>query len=329
MPKMRDAIQVDAIPALDEQLRRVRQLVVRRDVSLRALSHWRIGGYADLVVEPQSEPALTEALAIIASVEVPMLLVGSATNLLFDDLGFRGVVVRIGPALSDFRIEDGRVYAQAGIWTPHFARKVGIAGLSGAEHVIGIPGTLGGLIAMNGGSLRKNIGENLIRVHCLDREGRSVTLMQKDCGFSYRHSAILERRMVVVAAEFAFVPREAKMIRRDMIAIMEARRKKFPRHFPNCGSVFLSDSSMYASNGPPGKVIEQAGLCGLRIGDAQVAANHGNFIVNRGAADSRDVLALIRKVRTEVQHRTGYWLECEVRYISPTGADMPAHLASI
>ena len=300
-------------------------LKVQRDLPLRGLSRWRIGGPADLAVEPQSEPALTEALQCIAAAKVPCIVIGGATNLLFDDLGLRGVVVRIGPALSGLSIEGTQVCAQAGIWTPAFARRVGCAGLSGAEHAIGIPGTLGGLIAMNGGSLRKGIGDNLVRARCLDKSGNTLILTRSDCQFAYRTSTVLARELIIVSAEFEFSSRSPAEARHEMINIMAARRKKFPRHLPNCGSVFLSDPAMYETVGPPGKAIEEAGLRGKRIGDAQIANNHGNFIVNLGSAGSKDVLSLIGIIRQKIYERSGFWMNCEVRYVSPYGEVGQAH----
>ncbi|HSI50559.1 MAG TPA: UDP-N-acetylmuramate dehydrogenase [Ideonella sp.] len=303
------------------------ELRLRQQVPLRSLSRWQIGGPARVVVEPLSVAATAQALRLIKAHGVPLLVIGDGSNLLFDDEGFDGVVLHIGRAMSSMRIEGRRVVAQAGIWTPIFARRVGCAGLSGAEHAVGIPGTLGGLVVMNGGSLRKGIGENLVSVTCLDHDGETRVLSHDECGFAYRTSVLQTRELIVVEAEFEFIPGEAREIRREMIKIMAARRKKFPLRLPNCGSVFLSNPAMYDTVGPPGKAIEEAGLRGTRIGDAQIAPEHGNFIVNLGAARSADVLALIGLVRKAVYERTRFWLDCEVRHVSGAGVLKPAHEA--
>jgi UDP-N-acetylmuramate dehydrogenase len=114
-----------------------------------------------------------------------------------------------------------------------------------------------------------------------------------------------------------------------MLDDLRERRRKFPRKEPNCGSVFLSTSEMHASVGPPGKVIEDAGLKGTRIGNAEVSSQHANFIVNRNGATSNDVLSLIAHIRQVVNERIGFELCCEVRYVSPAGKIMPAHRAII
>ncbi len=295
---------------------------------MRDLGRWKIGGPADFVIEPTNEEALASALRAISTAKAPLLIIGDGSNLLFDDLGFRGAVVHITRSMAAVRIDGTTVTAQAGIWVPSFARHVGRAGLSGAEHIVGIPGTLGGLVVMNGGSQRKGIGDNLLQAVCLDMDGNRRVLSRDDCAFAYRTSALQNLPLVVVEATFRFVPGDAAKIRHEMIAIMASRRRKFPTKLPNCGSVFVSDPAMYDVVGPPGKAIEQAGLRGHRIGDAQIAPNHGNFIVNLGNASSREVLALIELMRSAVHARTGFWMHCEVRYLQPDGHTLPAHLSA-
>ena len=300
---------------------------VAAGVPLSTLSRWRIGGLADLVIEPKNATALARVLNRLSGSCLPRVVIGDGSNLLFDDAGLRGVIVRIARDLSEMRIEGTRVWAQAGIWTPLFARRVGCSGLSGVEHTIGIPGTLGGLLVMNGGSQRKGIGSHVMAVTCLDAEGRCLVLDREACAFAYRTSALQRDGLVVIEAEFELEPADAASIRHEMIGIMVSRRKKFPLHLPNCGSVFLSDPAMYDVVGPPGKAIEESGLRGLRMGDAQIAPSHGNFIVNLGRASSSDVLALIGMIRQTVYDRTQYWMDCEIRYVTPNGAVMQAHRA--
>jgi UDP-N-acetylmuramate dehydrogenase len=212
---------------------------------------------------------------------------------------------------------------------PGMARQAMKAGLGGLEHTIGIPGTLGGLVLMNGGSQRKGIGENVRRVWIVDCEGEQVELNREECDFSYRHSALQGTGAVVVKVELECESESPQRIRRAMLDDLRERRRKFPRKEPNCGSVFLSTSEMHASVGPPGKVIEDAGLKGTRIGNAEVSSQHANFIVNRNGATSNDVLSLIAHIRQVVNERIGFELCCEVRYVSPAGKIMPAHRAII
>lgn len=297
-------------------------------VPLASISRWRIGGPAAILVEPRSPEEAAGVMRVLAGRPEPLFVMGDGSNILFDSAGFDGVVMRISRAMSTMRIEGTHVYAEAGIWVPHFAHRVGRAGLSGSEHAIGIPGTLGGLVLMNGGSQRKGIGLNVERVLYADEFGMTKWLTQAECGFSYRRSILQDLKAVVIAVELRFEPKEAHDIRREMLDIMASRRSKFPKNLPNCGSTFLSDPAMYATVGPPGRAIENAGLKGMRKGGAQISPLHANFIVNTGGASSDDVLWLINHIRTVVHARTGYFMDCEVRYVAPDGRVLPAHLAA-
>lgn len=290
---------------------------------------WQIGGPADLLVEPETIVQVATVVSFAHRHGIPLLVIGQGTNLLFDDAGLRGVVLKLGKNLSRIDINDNRIVAEAGAWIPGLARKAMLAGLAGLEHTIGIPGTLGGLVLMNGGSQRKGIGENVRRVWIVDPEGQQLELSQKDCAFAYRKSALQGTGAVVVKAELECERKEPQLIRQMMLEDLRERRRKFPRKQPNCGSVFLSTSEMHASVGPPGKVIEDAGLKGTRIGAAEISSQHANFIVNLGGATSKDVLNLIAHIRRVVNEGLGFELCCEVRYVSPIGEIMPAHQAAV
>ena len=290
---------------------------------------WQIGGPADLLVEPGNADQVAAVVRFANSHKIPLVVIGQGTNLLFDDAGLRGIVLKLGPNFSRIDISDNRITAESGAWVPGLARKAMRAGLTGLEHTIGIPGTLGGLVLMNGGSQRKGIGDNVRRVWIVDREGELVELGRDECAFSYRHSALQGTGAVVVKVELACERQQPQRIRQLMLDDLRERRRKFPRKEPNCGSVFLSTAEMHASVGPPGKIIEEAGLKGLRIGRAEVSRQHANFIVNRNGATSRDVLGLIARIRQVVQARIGFELCCEVRYVTSAGEIMPAHEACV
>jgi UDP-N-acetylmuramate dehydrogenase len=299
------------------------------DARLADHSSWQIGGPADLLVEPETIAQVARVISFARRHDIPLMVIGQGTNLLFDDSGLRGIVLKIGESLSRVEISDNRIVAEAGAWVPGLARKAMIAGLAGLEHTIGIPGTLGGLVLMNGGSQRKGIGENVRRVWVVDQEGKLLELNRNECAFAYRRSALQGSGAVVVKAELECERQEPRNIRQMMLEDLRERRRKFPRKQPNCGSVFLSTSEMHASVGPPGKVIEDAGLKGTRIGKAEVSHQHANFIVNLGGATSVDVLNLIAHIRKVVHERIGFDLCCEVRYVCPTGDIIPAHQAVI
>lgn len=287
---------------------------------------WRIGGPAEVLIEPQTAEQIATVIRFSQSHKLPLLVIGQGTNLLFDDAGVRGIVLKIGEQMDTIRISGQQIIAEGGAWVPQLARLSMRAGLSGLEHVIGIPGTLGGLVMMNGGSQRKGIGENVERVWIVDAAGEKQVLKNIDCCFSYRHSALQGTGCVVTQVELHCSKSELTRVRREMLRDLRSRRQKFPRKQPNCGSVFLSTAEMHATVGPPGKIIEDAGLKGMRVGQAEVSHQHANFIVNLGGASSAEVLSLIGLVRQKVRERIGFELDCEVRYVSPDGTVIPAHL---
>lgn len=289
---------------------------------------WRIGGPADLLVEPETAEQVARVICLAGGKKIPLVVIGQGTNLLFADAGIRGIVMKIGSRMAAIDIRESRITVAAGVWVPQLALASMRSGLSGLEHTIGIPGTLGGLVVMNGGSRRRGIGENVVGVDVVTNSGEMRRLTAADCAFSYRHSALQESGSVVTGVELDCHFADKVMIRREMLADLRERRRKFPRKQPNCGSVFLSTAEMHGSVGPPGKIIEDAGLKGVRRGQAEVSHQHANFIVNLGGATAADVLALIARIRGVVKQRIDFDLCCEVRYVGRSGVIVPAHCAA-
>lgn len=313
-----------ALPRLTEVLSPAEIAV---GVPLARLGRWRIGGPADIVVAPATPQALGRTLRVITETGAPHIVIGDGSNLLFDDAGFRGVVVRVGRAFGGTAFRPGGlVDAGAGLWMPSFVRRVIDAGLTGAVHAIGIPGTLGGLVTMNGGSQRRGIGENVVHVDALDRMGEPHRLDHAALEYGYRSSRLQRGDLVVVGARLRFAPGDRHAMRREAIGILAARRAKFPKIRANCGSVFVSDPKLYSLMGPPGEAIERAGLKGATVGGAQISPEHANFIVNNGTASSADVLALIRLARDRVADLSGIAMDAEVRHLAADGTIRPAHL---
>ena len=292
---------------------------------MHELTRWRVGGPADLIVEPSSTEETARLILSLNENKVPWLVIGHTSNLLVCDVGIRAIVIRIAERMTGIKFQGTKAWAQAGLWVPHFASAVGRRGLSGIEHTIGIPGTLGGLVCMNGGSMRKGIGENVASVTCVAPSGDLIELDHSGCDFSYRSSRIQRERLIVTEANFQFTPRDRHDACREMLKILRERSKKFPRKLPNCGSVFVSNPSMYERHGPPGAVIEKCGLKGLTHGGAQISPLHANFIVNLGTATSSDILKLIHTTRDRVKSIFHLDLECEVRFVNEQGKVLPAH----
>lgn len=312
--------------ALVDKLSNLHGDVVSYCVPLSELSYWKIGGIAQCVVEPNSIECLQDALKITSEFpDVAKLIIGDCSNLLFDDEGFNGVLIKIGNELSEITFNGDEVYCEAGAWVPEVAYHCYRRELSGIEHICGIPGRIGGLVYMNGGSQRRGILENVKSVVVLDQEGNKNTVTSDEIVHSYRESPFQGKPLIVAAVTLKLHKDSRSTVRNTMRGILASRRKKFPRKLPNCGSVFLSNPKMYDVVGPPGYAIEKAGLKGVRKGNAQLSSLHANFIVNLGGASSADVLYLIGLARNTVKEQTGFSMDCEVRYIRPNGEMMQAH----
>ncbi|MGI6076157.1 MAG: UDP-N-acetylmuramate dehydrogenase [Pyramidobacter sp.] len=294
-----------------------------RGVSLRTLSCWRIGGKADYLVKPRNAEETALACHAAREANMPFLVIGHGSNILFDDAGFRGVIVKIGSAFARWDFDGTTVRADAGLWAPSLARLCADRGLAGLEHAAGIPGNLGGLLYMNGGSMRRNIGDCVTWVQAMAPDGTIKKFSRDDCEFSYRRSVFQRSRWIILGAELQLRQSSAKDVRKAMLDVLEERRRKFPLELPNCGSVFSNDAQLYERFGPPGMIIDKAGLKGTRVGGAEVSGKHGNFIVNVGGASSSDVFALVKKVRDKVRELTGFTLRTEVLYLSPDGCHGP------
>lgn len=334
-PALRNDQQLTTIPSTTKNLDRpdalardLERLVpggVRRDVPMREMTRWRVGGPADFLVAPATSQQAAQVIEYLDRQSLSWITIGHTSNLLVNDAGVRGVIVQLAGRMADMKIDRTRVWAQAGIWVPQFSSRIGRSGLTGAEHTIGIPGTLGGLVCMNGGSMRKGIGDSLVDVECVDRCGNRFRLAREECEFNYRRSAIQTHGWTVTEATFQFEFGDAPAIRRQMLSTLKQRRLKFPLKQPNCGSVFVSNPAMYAKYGPPGAVIERCGMKGFRVGDAEVSHRHANFIVNRGRATAADILQVIHEIRRVSLEQMDCELLCEVRHLAIDCRVLPAH----
>jgi UDP-N-acetylmuramate dehydrogenase len=295
-----------------------------RGKSLADLSKWKIGGPCALVLEPGNPIQVRRFLQDAAETGARFIVVGSGSNLLFSDTGFDGVCLRIGSRLSAVVINQQSVTAHAGTWVPRLTRAVGRSGLAGLEHLIGVPGSVGGLIAMNGGSQRRSVSERLETVTAISRSGQLSVRNRDECKFGYRTSIFRTTTEIILEARFHLERGDKSAIRREMLATLRSRRRKFPLKQPNCGSVFVSDPAMHAAVGPPGLAIEKLGLKGLAIGDAMVSERHANFFVNKGNATSREMRELIRYVQQAVLRASGFLMRTEVLFVSSSGAVLPA-----
>jgi len=269
---------------------------------------WRVGGSADLFIVPANRKEVTTALSILESGDIPWLVVGAGSNLLVRDGGIRGGVIHLG-SLRGLSFEDGgTVRAEGGLPLMVLIRETVERGLVGIESLAGIPGTVGGGVAMNAGAGGQEIGSHLLTAVLRGAEGEEV--WEKDrFEFGYRRSA-LPANQILTEATFRFETEDPELLKERFAGAMLKRKTAQSVGFPNAGSVFKN---------PPGgrawEVITEAGLRGAVVGGAQISEKHANFIVNRGGAKAADILALVDLAKEKVRANSGIVLEPEVRIV--------------
>lgn len=283
---------------------------VRVDEPMARHTTWRIGGPADLFIEPAGAEELAFVLGYLREQGVPTAVIGAGSNLLVADSGVRGAVVKLGTRMGRVEVEGTRIRAEAGARLARVAGAAMRAGLSGFEFTTGIPASVGGAIMMNAGAHNRSMADVVGRVTVLDNAGRLMTRTAEECGFEYRQTALQHEGLIVVEAVFRGTPRSPAEIREEMGELLRRRRCVQPLEYPSAGSVFKNPPGDAA-----GRLIDRVGCKGLRAGDAQVSIRHANFIVNLGSAKARDVRELIARVRELVAARFGITLELEVKLL--------------
>lgn len=297
--------------SLSERLLRDVTGEVRFNEPLKRHTTYRIGGPADILVLPTVEADVICTLRLCAEFGVPVYVVGSGSNLLVSDEGIRGVVLRLGHWMGQITIAGESVRAQAGASLPKLAKVAADNGLAGLEWAGGVPGTVGGAVAMNAGAHGSDTSRCLAKAYLVTRDGEPVTRSLSELKFSYRQSRLLrEEHHVVLAAEYRLVRDDPQAIIARMKEFAARRRCTQPLGMPSSGSVFKNPPGDYA-----GRLIEACSLKGTKIGGAQISTVHGNFIVNTGNARARDVYRLINLIRQRVKEEFDIDLEPEVELV--------------
>ncbi len=284
---------------------------VRFDVDMSRHVTWRAGGRARRAYRPADLADLQTFLRRLPAAE-PLLAVGLGSNLLVRDGGFRGTVLLLHGALSELRLEGGDIiYAQAGVAGAKLARFAASNQLCGAEFFVGIPGTLGGMLAMNAGCYGSETWQKVRDVQVLTRNGELIERTPSEYEIGYRHVALREPgEEFFVGARLWFKRGDVGAARHEIKTLMDKRAATQPLQQPNAGSVFRNPPGHHAA-----KLIEDCGLKGGRIGGAQVSEKHANFIVNLGGATAADIEGLIEEVRATVLRQTGTELQPEVKIV--------------
>jgi UDP-N-acetylmuramate dehydrogenase len=297
----------DAARRLQQELRGRVEL----DCPLAPLTTYSIGGKADLVLLPEDPEDLARGVALLGELGLPWMVLGGGSNVLVSDKGVRGAVV-LTVELRQLKVQGSRIVAGAGVASHELALAALAASLSGVEFLTRLPGSLGGACLMNARAFGGEISAVLCRALVVSRAG---ALGERDLlpeQFSYKRSPFQESGEIVARATLELTPGDAEEIRRRMDHNEARRRDAHEMDHLSCGCVFKND---YDVGTPSGKLIDQCGLKGFRIGDAQVSPHHANFVINLGRATASDVRRVIEHVQRTVARMTGHQLEPEVRMV--------------
>jgi UDP-N-acetylmuramate dehydrogenase len=268
-----------------------------------------VGGPADTLIFPKDVDELRKIVQHAKKKNVPILVLGKGTNLIVKDNGVRGWVISLTQGIKRIRTDGERVDAEAGLPLQRLVQSTARKGLTGLEPFFGIPGTVGGGLAMNAGAWGAELKDVLLSMAVMKDDGTLIEMDRSKLRFSYRHLD-LPSSWIIVKGRFQLKNGEREEILDRIRSYSEMRKRTQPLDYPSAGSIFKNPKE-----GPAGKWIEAAGLKGFRIGQAMVSDRHANFIVNLGKARAEDLLHLMEWVEKKVYEEKGISLEREVRVV--------------
>lgn len=270
---------------------------------------FKIGGPAKLFFTPENPEQIYSIICYCRQNNVPYYILGNGSNVLFSDAGFNGAIINIYNSMNDIKIEDETVYAMSGALLSKIAAQARDAALTGMEFSAGIPGTLGGAVVMNAGAYGGEMKDIIRYVDILEPDG---TIKKYECDemeFGYRKSIVTSGK-IVLGAMLGLKKSDKTVIAAEMDRLKQLRVSKQPLEYPSAGSTFKRPEGYFA-----GKLIDDSGLRGYRVGDAMVSEKHCGFVINCGNATCSDVLTLIKDVQNTVMEKFGVSLIPEVKIV--------------
>ncbi|KOP82047.1 UDP-N-acetylmuramate dehydrogenase [Cytobacillus solani] len=285
--------------------------IVKENELLANHTTMKIGGPADIFIEPSSIENMIKTMDLINEYNVKWTAIGRGSNLLVSDLGIEGAVIKLGRGMSGLAVNGTEVKAGSGYSLVSLSTQLSRQGLSGLEFASGIPGSVGGAVFMNAGAHGSDISNILTKALILFENGKVEWLSNKEMMFSYRTSVLQKKRPgVVLEAVFQLQSGDKDVIFSEMQKNKEYRKETQPWNFPCAGSIFRNPLPNHA-----GKLVQDAGLKGYSIGGAKISDMHGNFIVNTGNATAQDVLSLIRYIKEKIYELYQIEMHTEVEII--------------
>lgn len=277
---------------------------------LKNHSYFKIGGYADLFAEPSSYDELKEIIQVANKYNIEFYVIGNGTNLLVSDKGYRGLIIKIGDKFSDLTFNDNVVVAGAGALLSKVAKDSAALGLCGLEFACGIPGFVGGGVAMNAGAYNGEIKDAIYSVCCMNKHGEIYNYTRDEMNFGYRDSKVLTDDLIVLSVQFNLEHGDKEKILARVKLLNEKRTASQPLSYPSAGSTFKRPENGFAA-----KLIEDAGLKGFKHGGAMVSDLHSGFVINYNKASCKDVLEIMEIIINTVYTKFNIKLEPEVKII--------------
>ena len=291
-----------------------------RSVQLSGYSSFKIGGRADYFFEATSISELKSAILTALKFPQSYYVIGGGYNILFDDDGFRGLIIR-NKAEGIKLLKNGEVEVLSGTLLNQLTQFLEEKGISGLEFMAGIPGTVGGAIFGNAGAFSQSIGDCLDRAFFIDRHGKDIRVRKDFFEFSYRQSSLKKKHRILTKAVFKLQKGDKSKIREITERDLKMREKKHTsKNIPCAGSYFKNPVLPDGKREAVGPLLEAVGARDLRIGDAAVFSGHANFIINKGNASAKDVLSLAQELKKRVREKFGIELEEEVIFIPATSS---------
>ena len=283
---------------------------VRCDEPMSSHCTFRAGGTAKYYVIPDEYKKVRDVLRLCVEENIPYYVIGNGSNLLVQDDGFDGVIIEIDSALAKIEINGNEIVAKAGAKLSKIAVKALNESLTGFEFAHGIPGNLGGAVTMNAGAYGGEMKDVLKWVKVLDNNGEMKTLKAEELELGYRTSIIVKEKMIVLEACIELHEGNRDEIEMHMKELMAKRKEKQPLEYPSAGSTFKRPEGYFA-----GKLIQDAGLKGYRVGGAMVSEKHSGFVINYDNATATDIINLMKDVRKKVYEEFQVTLEPEVKIL--------------
>jgi len=279
------------------------------DEPLAPLTTYRVGGKAEILIYPNHLDDLEHIVKLCNRYKTEFFIIGKGANVLVHDGGFRGVVISLEKCSSQLFHEKNLLYVGAGVTVQALVEYCEEHSLAGLDFMSGIPGTVGGALRMNAGAFVGEIGDRVLRIDAMSKQGIREQISAEEAGFGYRRANGLQDK-ILLGCWLLLGPGEKRILQRAREGYLERRASKQPLEYPSCGSVFKRPPGDYA-----GRLVEAAGAKGFRVGGAMVSAKHANFVVNEKSATANDIYEVIAEVQQMVYKQFKVWLELEVKLV--------------